>query len=150
MAGDRHNAGKPKLSLVLEARHALAGAARVLEFGATKYSRANWRKGLKHTEVADCLSRHLAAYLAGEDRDEESGELHIDHVLVNALFLAEVARTHPGLDDRGITAAKAIDSVSMDPPALGPSLYFPGSWPEGLKVGKLIGAPAVTSMELRD
>lgn len=100
MPGDRYNTGKPPVSMVLEARHAIHGAARVLQFGAVKYDRANWRKGLNHTEVADCLTRHLIAWLGGEDTDPESGELHLDHVTVNALFLAEMARIHPEMDDR--------------------------------------------------
>lgn len=103
--GQRHNAGKPPLSMILEARHALAGAAQVLAFGAQKYSRGNWRGGLPHTEVADCLLRHLSAHLAGEDIDPESGCPHVDHVLVNALFLAELNRTHPQLDNRSIRSA---------------------------------------------
>lgn len=100
MIGDRKNTGKAPISMVLEAKHALIGVAQVLGFGAAKYARGNWRKGLKHTTTADSLVRHLSAYLAGEDLDPESGLPHVDHVLANALFLAEHFRTHPNLDDR--------------------------------------------------
>lgn len=100
--GLRYNAGKPKLSLVLEARHALGGVTAVLEYGLVKYHRANWRKGLTHTELADSLLRHLTAYLSGETEDPETGLPHVDHVLCNALFLSELHRTHPELDDRPI------------------------------------------------
>lgn len=103
--GERRNAGKPVLSMVLEARHAWEGAAAVLQFGAKKYARANWRKGLKQTEIADSLARHLMAWAAGETTDPETGLPHVDHVLVNALFLANTARTHPELDDRPKVAA---------------------------------------------
>ena len=98
--GTRHNQGKAPISMVLEARHALEGCAQVLAFGADKYDRGNWRKGLKHTEIADSMIRHLSAYLAGEDVDPESGLPHVDHVLCNAIFLSETTRTHPKLDDR--------------------------------------------------
>jgi hypothetical protein len=98
--GDRHNSGKPEISMVLEARHAIAGCARVLEFGKEKYNRGNWRKGLPHLEVVDSLTRHLADYLAGIDTDDESELPHVDHILCNALFLAELTRTHPELDER--------------------------------------------------
>lgn len=98
--GTRYNKGKAPVSIVLEAKHAIKGCADILAFGAQKYDRGNWRKGLKHTEICDSLLRHLSAYLAGEDLDEESGLPHVNHVLCNALFLAETVVVHPDLDDR--------------------------------------------------
>lgn len=96
----RFNTGKPQLSLVLEAKHGLAEAAAVLEFGAKKYARGNWHKGLSHTQICDSLLRHLTSYLSGEDVDPESECKHVGHILVNALFLAEMVNTKPELDDR--------------------------------------------------
>lgn len=98
--GQRFNEGKPQLSLILEARYGLAEAAKVLEFGSEKYARGNWHKGLSHTQVCDSLLRHLTAYLSGEDIDPESQCKHVGHILVNALFLAELTNTKPALDDR--------------------------------------------------
>ncbi len=103
MTAARHNEGKAPLSMVLEAKNALTGCAQVLEFGAQKYDRGNWRKGLSHTQITDSLLRHLSAYLAGEDNDPESGLPHVDHVLCNAMFLSEMTRTHSELDDRSTT-----------------------------------------------
>lgn len=96
----RHNDGKAPLSMVLEARHALAGMAGVLEFGAKKYNRGNWHKGLPHADICDSMLRHISAYLSGEDIDAESGKPHVDHIFCNAMFLAEGYRTHPELDNR--------------------------------------------------
>lgn len=98
--GTRYNEGKSPLSMVLEAHHAMTGCANVLKFGAKKYARGNWHKGLSHTEICDSLLRHLSAYLAGEDKDPESDLPHVDHVLCNAIFLSEMTRTCPDLDDR--------------------------------------------------
>lgn len=97
---DRYNDGKAQLSMILEARHALGGMAGVLTFGAKKYNRGNWHKGLPHADICDSMLRHISAYLAGEDNDTESGLPHVDHILTNALFLAEGYRTHPELDNR--------------------------------------------------
>ena len=100
MGGLRYNKNKSQISMFVEARFAMEGAGQVLGFGLEKYSRGNWQKGLSHTAICDSLLRHLIAYLAGEDNDLESAMPHVDHILCNALFLAEMTRTHPELDDR--------------------------------------------------
>lgn len=96
----RHNKGKPQLSMVLEARNAINELAAVLGFGAEKYERGNWRKGMSWVQTADSMLRHTTAFLAGEDNDPESGLPHVGHILCNALFLAEFYTTHPEHDDR--------------------------------------------------
>jgi hypothetical protein len=58
----------------------------VLEFGAKKYSRDNW----KHVEPAryeKAAMRHLISYVTGEKIDPESGKSHLAHLVCNALFL---------------------------------------------------------------
>lgn len=96
----RFNAGKPPLSYIMEFRQALIGISQVAEYGAEKYSRYNWKKGLKYTQVIDSLLRHLCAYADGEDLDPETCLPHVDHIGWNALSLAEMTRIHPELDDR--------------------------------------------------
>lgn len=99
--GDRHNAGKAQLTLMLEAPDALVGCTRVLEFGLEKYSRGNWKKGLEVVGIMDSMMRHLIAYMNGEDNDPESDLPHCSHILCNALFLSQMQLTRPDLDNRG-------------------------------------------------
>jgi len=82
---DRYNSGKPKYSL-LDLK-SLEPCVRVLEFGAKKYARDNWKKGLHFTEILDSMMRHIAALQSGEWNDPESGLPHIGHIQCNALFL---------------------------------------------------------------
>lgn len=96
----RYNVGKPKMSMLLEAGDALRGVTAVLEFGAEKYARSNFLKGLPYTEVVDSMLRHLTAFMQGEDIDPESKLHHAHHVACNALFLAQFVATHPQFDDR--------------------------------------------------
>ena len=84
----RFNDGKPQISLVLSAGYALEGAAKVLEFGAEKYDRDNWKSGMDKEALVDSLSRHILKVLEGENVDPESNCPHVDHILCNALFLA--------------------------------------------------------------
>lgn len=97
--GERYNEKKPLMSLASPL--ASEGIASILTFGAKKYDKHNWMKGLPYTEVVDSLLRHVSAFLRGEDTDPESGLLHVDHIQCNAMFLSHFIHTgRTDLDDR--------------------------------------------------
>jgi len=84
MTALRYNKNKPQWSLVNF--KSLEPMVQVLEFGAKKYSRDNWKKGLNKNEVLESLARHLFALIDGEEFDQESGLPHIGHIMCNAMF----------------------------------------------------------------
>ena len=94
----RYNNGKLQWSLV--DFDSLEGLVRVLEAGAKKYSKNNWKKGMPVTQVSESLMRHLFAFLKGEDVDPESGCRHISHVMCNAMFIEYIMREKPHYDNR--------------------------------------------------
>jgi hypothetical protein len=94
----KYDTGKARLDLLDPI--AIEGLAKVLQFGADRYSDNNWRNGLKWSRIIAALLRHTFAIMRGEDVDPDSGLLHADHVMCNAMFLSNHFREHPELDDR--------------------------------------------------
>lgn len=100
--------------------------ARVFDYGRKKYAAWNWAKGMPWSVPLACAGRHLVEILRGNPRDSESGELHFGHVMCNVVMLRLFADTYPegndlpppGLLSIAVDAGKALDMVSMDPPAL--------------------------------
>jgi len=74
----KHNAGKTEWSLVLDGfKEPLEEIVRVMEYGAKKYERDNWKGELPEPEFyRDAMFRHL---LADETIDAESGHKHLAH-----------------------------------------------------------------------
>lgn len=94
----RYNSGKLQWTQI--DFNSLEELVKVLEYGAKKYGKDNWKKGLPITEIAESLLRHLFAFLDGEDNDKESGESHIGHIMANAMFMNYVHKNKPHFDDR--------------------------------------------------
>ena len=110
--GLRFNEGKNQLDLISPLL--LEEVGKILTFGAKKYGRYNYRKGMEWSKCIASLKRHLNEFEKGVDFDDESNELHISHVLVNALFLLEYYKCCPDLDDRDIWYKKPLKRVYLD------------------------------------
>lgn len=78
----------------------LEEVGKILTFGAEKYGDSNWKLGMKWSRCIGSLKRHLLEFEKGIDYDNESGELHISHILTNAAFLLEYYKIYPQGDDR--------------------------------------------------
>jgi len=97
----KYDAGKPPMSMLPGA--ALEAVALVLDFGAHKYGRDNWRNGFSYSRLMDAAVRHLYTFQEGEDNDPETGLSHIAHASCCLLFLLHYIETSVGVpegDDR--------------------------------------------------
>lgn len=95
---DKFDNGKPQISLIPFT--ALIHEARVMEFGAAKYGRDNWREGMDWTRLIDATLRHTLAFNDGETYDPESSILHVAHARCNLAMLTEYIVKELGRDDR--------------------------------------------------
>lgn len=89
MQGAKYDAGKPDLTLLEGMADALGLVAKVLEFGAKKYSRDSWQS------VPDGMRRYKAAAMRHALQplgkvDEESGLLHAAHEACSILFAIQL------------------------------------------------------------
>jgi hypothetical protein len=124
-------------------RGALEAEARVLEGGALKYGRRNYRdtEMLMSTYVGAML-RHVLAWGSGEDLDPDTGESHLAHLRANTAVLFGSAEAGTLKDDRldkNTTAAADAVHAAGDREAKSGTyeLYArhqhthrPGEWPE--------------------
>lgn len=98
MSGIKYDAGKPAISLIPS--EAVEETAIALTYGANKYGRHNYKKGMKHSRLYDAAMRHLLAYNKGEDIDAESGNSHLAHAAASIAMLIYMTKNRPDLDDR--------------------------------------------------
>lgn len=76
-----------KLRMELIPTSAYIGLGRVLTYGANTYSPNSWQ-GVEYERYIGALIRHLVSFIDDPTgRDEESGLLHTEHLLANAVFL---------------------------------------------------------------
>ena len=81
----------------------LTQVAEVLGYGAKKYGAHNWRYDLNSTTFSrtySSIQRHLNAYWAGEDNDQESGLSHLAHAATQVFILMTQAKHGQTMDDR--------------------------------------------------
>lgn len=96
--GTKHDQDKAPITLI--GSDWIIGVAKILQFGAAKYGRHNWRQGITQSRLLDAAFRHLLAYSKGEDTDPESGQSHLLHASCCLMMAYETQLTKPELDDR--------------------------------------------------
>ena len=78
----------------------LEETAKVLTFGAQKYSAHNWAQGASWSMYFSAMMRHMWAWWRGEDNDPETGFSHLAHAACCLSFLIAYQRRGLGEDDR--------------------------------------------------
>ncbi len=94
----KHDQSKPRLELLPPV--AIGRVGEVLGHGAEKYSADNWRRVDDRRRYLGATLRHLMAYAAGEDVDDDSGLPHLAHAACSVLFLLEADELGLGADSR--------------------------------------------------
>ena len=78
--------------LVLQSKipiYPLTEWAKILTFGAKKYSDRNWEKGFAWSRAYGAVQRHLTSFWDGEDLDPETQLSHLAHAICEITFLLE-------------------------------------------------------------
>lgn len=94
----KYDENKPDLSILPYA--GLDLTAKAFEFGAAKYGRNNYKKGMEWSRVLAAGMRHLSKFAQGEDLDEESGLSHLGHAGACIMMAAYYYSNGVGRDDR--------------------------------------------------
>lgn len=97
--GVKRDNGKPNMCYI--PYEALEEIAKVLDYGAIKYSPWNWKKGISFNRLLSATMRHLGQYNSGQDVDDETKISHLAHAACNLMFLLYFEKHRKDLDDRG-------------------------------------------------
>lgn len=109
MKGVKADAGKAPIHLIPPG--VLIEEARVMGFGETKYGSYNWLCGMAWSRLVGAAMRHLLAWHAGEDVDQETGLSHLAHGRCCLGMLMGYQAHGLGLDDRFSAAIKRVQEA---------------------------------------
>ncbi len=95
---------------------AIMEVAKVGAMGAKKYAQYNYLKGYAWSLSYDAMQRHLHLFWEGQDKDDESGLLHLAHAAWHCLALIAFTIYKLGTDDRWKPPAKLENGpLSVNP-----------------------------------
>ena len=86
----KNDGDKPNLAILFDYPLALGQVARVMEYGAKKYSRKNWSKCDDKERYESASLRHQVSFHNAEYLDSESSLHHLAHAICSQLFLLEM------------------------------------------------------------
>jgi hypothetical protein len=89
-----------KIQLSLITRESIEAEAKAFAYGANKYGRDNYKKGMNWSRLLDATLRHVFAFMDGQDFDDESKLNHLAHAKTNLAMLIYYYENKVGTDDR--------------------------------------------------
>lgn len=91
----------------------LAAVARVMRTGALKYGKRNWTKDkIRATTYVGAIFRHACLeWAAGVDKDKDSGEHPLAHVIACCLLVMDAEKAGTLIDDRLFAESISINST---------------------------------------
>jgi len=108
----RFDEGKLRYELIPS--YALEQLAKVYTYGAQKYDKDNWRKGLHWLQTIGSLLRHVYAWKKGETLDQESNCHHLSMAVWNCFSLMSYEKYSVGIDDRHPQDLELMDKKERD------------------------------------
>lgn len=97
-----------KLSITLLEPFYIEELVKVMQYGANKYGRDNYKLCKEPQRYLDAAYRHIMAYQTGEMRDKESCLTHLSHAAVNLLFLLYLEKDRGNLEKNRQTNIEGI------------------------------------------
>ena len=89
--GIKFDGGKPALDLIDP--HFIEDVGAVMTFGARKYERDNWKRGMAIGKAMGAVLRHCFAIMRGEYLDPETKIAHAAHATCGLMFIHFMVRT---------------------------------------------------------
>jgi hypothetical protein len=84
----------------------------VMALGGAKYGPFNWQdKPVDASTYYDAAMRHLMSWFTGEDRDPESGALHLAHARACLGILIDAQLAGTLIDDRPVKTTSAAETI---------------------------------------
>lgn len=87
---------------LLAMKSSWGAAVDTFDFGAKKYAKWNWAKGMEFSIPTACILRHTQRIVDGQEIDEDSGTTHKGCITCNLHMLEWYTGRYPQLDDRPI------------------------------------------------
>lgn len=97
-SASKNDQTKADLSLIPQV--ALIAAARAFEVGEKKYSRYNFYKGHKASQLVAAMMRHATAWMEGEECDPIDGQPHLGSVIATAAMILQQQKLGTLKDNR--------------------------------------------------